>query len=44
METEFIKMFLFTPSDPKRRLTELVKGNSGWSNFYKWYAAVHKSV
>lgn len=44
METEFIKMFFLIPSDPVSRLTEMVKGNSGWSNFYKWYAAAHQLV
>lgn len=31
---------LLTSSDLVSRLTELVKGNSDWSNFYKWYAQV----
>lgn len=35
-------MFFLTPSDPVSRLTELVKGNAVWSNFYKWYAVVHQ--
>lgn len=40
METEFVTMFLLTSSDLVSRLTELVKGNSDWSNFCKWYAQV----
>ena len=40
METKFVTMFSLTSSDLVNRLTDLVIGNSDWSDFYKWYAQV----